>query len=132
MIEIELTRRTTFVDRDRDAAYTGPGTFEVADEAAEEYLDRSCWERPEDEDEDTTEAGDEADGEDAGSAPEAGDEDFTNLDGVGDTIAENLRDAGYSSFDDLHRAGSESLTEVDGITESKVGEIHDQLDESGE
>ena len=117
MVELELTRRTTFVDRDRDATYTGPGTFEVADEAAEEYLDRSCWELPEDEDENTT---------------EPGDEDFTDLNGVGDATAESLRDAGYSSFDDLDRAGSESLTEVDGITESKVGEIHDQLDESGE
>lgn len=43
MVELRLTRRTTFTDRDRDVAYNGPGTFDVPEEAEEQYLGRGMW-----------------------------------------------------------------------------------------
>jgi predicted flap endonuclease-1-like 5' DNA nuclease len=136
MVDLTWTGSGVFSDPARNFTARPNTTHEFDEDRAEEYLGHQSdnWKRPEDEDstDPETESSGESEDEDDGPGGESNGKEFADLDGIGDTIADRLRDAGYSSFDDLRNAGSESLTEVDGITESKVEKIDDQLHESGE
>ena len=133
-----------FTDHGRDFEARPGSDHDLPDDQAAAYLDHELfgdrWERvdtPDDAGSSTAPDDRDADSEDGGGDGGGGDgedEDapLADLDGVGNTIADRLRDAGYASLDDLRDADSESLTEVDGITESKVEKIDDQLDKPGE
>jgi hypothetical protein len=59
MTELRWTRDSTFHDGERNFRATGPGVYDVPEEAVEEYLDHrsGAWERPEEDgDEETDEA----------------------------------------------------------------------------
>jgi hypothetical protein len=49
MIELRWTRDSTFHDGERNFRATGPGIYDVPEEAVEDYLDHrsGAWERPE-------------------------------------------------------------------------------------
>jgi hypothetical protein len=49
MTELRWTRDSTFHDGERNFRATGPGVYDVPEEAVEEYLDHrsGAWERPE-------------------------------------------------------------------------------------
>ena len=49
MIELRWTRDSTFHDGERNFRATGPGIYDVPEEAVDEYLDHrsDAWERPE-------------------------------------------------------------------------------------
>ena len=49
MIELRWTRDSTFHDGERNFRATGPGLYDVPEEAVDEYLDHrsDAWERPE-------------------------------------------------------------------------------------
>ena len=49
MIELRWTRDSTFHDGERNFRATGPGIYDVPEEAVDEYLDHrsGAWERPE-------------------------------------------------------------------------------------
>jgi hypothetical protein len=44
MREIRLNRAASVPDYDRDTEYIGPGTFELDDDVADEYLQKDIWE----------------------------------------------------------------------------------------
>jgi hypothetical protein len=44
MREIRLNRAASVPDYDRQTEYVGPGTFELDDDVAEEYLQKDMWE----------------------------------------------------------------------------------------
>lgn len=47
MVELHWPRRSTFRDRSRDFAFTGPGTTEVPDDAEQQYRERGWQDPPE-------------------------------------------------------------------------------------
>lgn len=57
---------------------------------------------------------------------------FASLTGVGSATEDNLYDAGYETFDDLRSASDEDLLEIDGIGDSALADIRDDLDELAE
>lgn len=52
---------------------------------------------------------------------------FASLDGVGPATEDNLYDAGYETFDDLRAASDEDLLAIDGIGQSALDSIQDDL-----
>lgn len=44
MPELRLAARVLFQDPERDIEYFGPGTFELSEDAAEDYRDQEPWE----------------------------------------------------------------------------------------
>lgn len=55
-------------------------------------------------------------------------DDFASLTGVGGATEDNLYDAGYETFGDLRAASDEDLLAIDGIGESALDSIRDDLD----
>jgi hypothetical protein len=66
MIELRWTRDSTFHDGERNFRATGPGIYDVPEEAVEDYLDHrsGAWERPEETSDDEQSAESQDDGTD--------------------------------------------------------------------
>lgn len=54
MQDLRLNRRTVVYDPERDEKYEGPGTFRFPNHVAEQYLERDCWEKAEEEESGST------------------------------------------------------------------------------